>query len=66
MLLLLNAGKGYSQSNDTLPVSALQLAATYKGDFVSNFRGGISTGSTYLGLADLFLRFNTQKAGLWK
>jgi len=66
MLLLLNAENGYSQSNDVVPVSALQLKATYKGDFVSNFGGGISTGSTYLGLADLFLRFNTQKAGLWK
>ena len=64
MLLFLNAGIGYSQSSDA--VSALLLAATYKGDFVSNFRGGISTGSTYLGLADLFLSFNTQRAGLWK
>ena len=66
MLLLLNAENGYSQSNDVVPLSALQLKATYKGDFVSNFGGGISAGSTYLGLADLFLRFNTQKAGLWK
>lgn len=66
MLLFLNAGNGFSQTRDDEAVSALQLNATYKGDFVANFRGGIETGSTYLGLADLFLNFNTENAGLWK
>ena len=45
--------------------SAWKLDATYKGDFAANFRGGIKSGATYLGLADVFLYFNTQKAGLW-
>ena len=66
MLLFLNAVNGYSQTRDDNGGSGLQLNATYKGDFVSNFRGGIATGTTYLGLADLFLGFNTEKAGLWK
>ncbi len=48
------------------PGPAFQLSATYKGDFVSNLRGGIKTGTTYLGLADLFIGFDTEKAGLWK
>ena len=66
MVMLLNTLNGYSQTGDVDKASALQLNATYKGDFVSNFQGGITTGSTYLGLADLFLQFNTEKAGLWK
>jgi porin len=33
---------------------------------VSNFNGGISTGTTYLGLADLFVHFNTGNSGRWK
>jgi porin len=66
MLLLLKAVNGFSQTMDDDKPSAWQLNATYKGDFVSNFHGGIATGSTYLGLADLYLHFNTEKAGLWK
>lgn len=66
MLLLLNAVNGFSQMNDITRVSAVQLNATYKGDLARNFNGGIATGSTYMGLADLFVSFDTQKAGLWK
>lgn len=66
MAMLLNTLNGYSQSGDDDQASALHVYATYKGDFVSNFKGGIATGSNYLGLADLFLSFNTEKAGLWK
>lgn len=56
----------FSQTENESMTSAFQLSATYKGDFVHNFTGGISSGSTYLGLADLFLAFDTEKAGLWK
>lgn len=66
MLLLLNAVNGFSEVPDSLRLSAWQLNATYKGDFVNNFSGGIATGTTYLGLADFFLRFDAEKAGLWK
>jgi len=66
MLLLLNALNGFSESTDSIKSCAWQLNATYKGDLVTNFNGGISTGTTYLGLADLFLHFDTEKAGLWK
>ena len=66
MLFFLYAAYGYSQTYDDGLGSGIQLNATYKGDFVSNVRGGIATGSTYLGLADLFLHFNTENAGLWK
>lgn len=66
MLLLLNAMNGFAQSGNENRESALQLNATYKGDLVRNFSGGIAAGTTYLGLADLFIGFDTQKAGLWK
>jgi len=66
MLLLLNAVNGFSETTDSIKSCAWQLNATYKGDFVTNFNGGIVTGSTYLGLADLFLHFDAEKAGLWK
>lgn len=66
MLLFLATLNGFSEPADTLKPSAWQLNASYKGDFVTNFRGGIETGSTYLGLADLFIQFDTEKAGLWK
>ncbi|HZL10663.1 MAG TPA: carbohydrate porin [Prolixibacteraceae bacterium] len=66
MLMILNTRYGFSQNTDALKSQAWQLNASYKGDFVTNFRGGIKTGSTYLGLADLSLNFNTEKAGLWK
>ena len=65
-LLLLSAVKGFSQEGDEIRTSAIQLNAVYKGDFVYNMDGGIATGTTYLGLADLFIGFDTQKAGLWK
>ena len=66
MLLFLNAFNGVSQTPDIIKSSVWQLNATYKGDWVTNFSGGISTGTTFLGLADLFLTFDAEEAGLWK
>lgn len=66
MLMFLNSVKAFSQSVDKDKSTAWQLNATYKGDFATNFRGGIKTGSTYLGLADLFVSFNPEKMGWWK
>ena len=45
---------------------ALLFDASYVGDFVNNLHGGIKTGSAYLGMVNLFVEFNTGKAGLWK
>ena len=50
-----------AQKNDP----ALQVSASYTGDLVGNFKGGIKSGVTYLGLADLFLNLATEKAGWW-
>ena len=39
--------------------------ASYTGDLVDNFNGGIKTGTTYLGLLNFDFGFDTEKAGLW-
>lgn len=44
----------------------LSFEASYVGDNVNNLSGGIKTGSRYLGMANLQLNFDTEKAGLWK
>ncbi|MDD4921559.1 MAG: carbohydrate porin [Bacteroidales bacterium] len=46
--------------------SPLSFEASYIGDGLANFSGGLKKGATYLGLANLGLFFDTQKAGLWK
>lgn len=40
--------------------------ASYTGDAVRNFSGGIKTGNTYLGMASITIGFDTEKAHLWK
>ena len=66
VLLIFNALNSFSEAADSIQSATWQLNASYKGDCISNFRGGLKTGSTYLGLADLFLHFDAEKAGLWR
>ncbi len=40
--------------------------ASYFGENANNILGGIKTGSVYLGMVNLNLGFDTEKAGLWK
>jgi porin len=40
--------------------------ASYVADMFTNMKGGIRTGSGYLGMANMCVGFNTQLAGLWK
>lgn len=42
------------------------FSASYIGDLVTNYNGGINKGTDYLGLANLKMSFDTQKAKLWK
>ena len=59
-------GNGYSQENNPDKVSPVHLSVSYIGDIVSNLNGGIKKGTTYLGLANVKLTFNSEKANLWK
>ena len=52
---------------DTLSAdSPISFEASYLGDAVSNFSGGIRRGGAYLGMANLKLLFSTEKASLWR
>ena len=62
----LNASLAISQESTSLKESPVKLNASYIGDVVSNFSGGIKTGTTYLGLANLRVGFNTETANWWK
>lgn len=42
------------------------FGASYTGDNVNNLSGGIKAGSAYLGLANIRLNFDTEKAKIWK
>lgn len=44
----------------------LTFGASYIGDNVINFSGGINTGYAYLGLANLEISLDFENAGLWK
>jgi len=41
---------------------AISFGASYTGDMVSNFKGGIKTGTTYLGMATITCRFRFGKS----
>jgi porin len=45
--------------------SALTIAGGETFDFVSVYKGGLDQKETYVGLAELEVTFETQKAGLW-
>lgn len=44
----------------------ITIEGSYTGDVFSNLRGGIKTGSGYLGMASMSIGFDTEKAGWWK
>lgn len=59
---------GFSQT-DTSKIDnkkPFSFSASYIGEIVTNHSGGIRPGTNYLGLANLKMGFDTQKARLWK
>lgn len=46
--------------------SPLTYSASYVGDAVRNFHGGIKTDNGYLGCANIMINFSTDKANWWK
>jgi len=64
-LLILSAGR-ISAQNDTIEKkSPVTFEAAYIGDVVRNFSGGIKKGTSYLGLANFKISFDTKVAHLW-
>ena len=58
--VFIHAQIAFCQEND------FEVSAQYIGESFSNFKGGIRSGQTYLGLIDFGLSFNTSDIGLWK
>lgn len=58
--------QAFAQDGPDKKQDAVALGASYTGDNVNNLRGGIKTGSCYLGLAHLYINIDTKNAGLWK
>jgi porin len=56
----------FAQETFKNPKRPLTFEASYIGDNVNNLSGGIKTGSCYLGMANILLNFDFEKAGLWK
>lgn len=57
---------GFAQDNDSIKQNAFTFGASYIGDAGYNFGGGIKTGAVYMGMVNLKLGFDTEKAGWWK
>ena len=66
LVIALNLNAMEAPGDTTKQESPFSFKASYIGDAVSNFSGGIKTGTTYLGLANLKAGFNTQNARWWK
>jgi len=64
-LLFLISTQVFALQDSTKEVSPFSFNASYIGDVVSNFDGGIKTGTNYLGKANISLGFDTKKAGWW-
>lgn len=54
-----------AQVNDEDKDPVIDFSASYIGDVVTNFSGGITRGTRYLGLANFRMGINTRSLGLW-
>ncbi|MBN2635457.1 MAG: carbohydrate porin [Prolixibacteraceae bacterium] len=53
----------YTSEKEKVPVS---YKASYIADNINNISGGLKTGSSYLGMVNLKLLLDTEKAGFWE
>lgn len=63
LFLLVIGSPLWSQTESSSPFST---SFSYKGDLVNNMKGGISTGTTFAGIATAHFTFNLEKARWWK
>jgi porin len=66
VLLLISGLPAGAQETEVKKEDAFHFEASYAGDNVNNIHGGVKTGSCYLGMANLKIGFNSEKAGMWK
>lgn len=66
-VIILNFGfKSINGQTDTTKKNPFTFETSYIGDVFYNFSGGIQKGSSYLGMVNLKIGFNTEDAGWWK
>ncbi|MDO9152142.1 MAG: carbohydrate porin [Paludibacter sp.] len=56
----------YAKVLSSSPNESLTFKGSYIGESFNNLSGGIKTGSCYLGMANILMSFDVEKAGLWK
>lgn len=69
LLLIFFAGVvtgAYAEEKGETTEGPLSFGASYISDNVNNLSGGIRSGHGYLGMANFFLDFDAEKAGLWE
>ena len=54
------------ETNDSIRENGLYWGVSYIGDAVYNFRGGMKSAGTYMGMANFTIDFDTEQAGFWK
>ena len=65
-LILLSIQSLSAQEQPSPQSFPLSFEASYTGDGLGNFTGGIKKGASYLGMAQLGFTFDTEKSNLWK
>ena len=65
LLVILVSQTTNAQVDTSHKISPLTFEASYVGDVVNIFSGGIKKGSAYLGMANFKILLNTKDAGLW-
>ncbi len=65
-VLLLIAVRINGQEESQVKVSPVSIGASYTGDVVRNFSGGIKKGTSYLGLVNLRVSLDTKGARMWE
>ncbi len=66
LILIITITPFFILSQEEINKSPILFEAAYVGDGVSNFSGGIKTGTAYLGLINMAASINTEASGLWK
>lgn len=56
----------HGQENSAQKDPAFTFEAAYLGDAYGNARGGLKTGAGYMGMGNLCIGFDTEKAGWWR
>jgi porin len=67
IITLITGASTTTNTNRSIEIEGpLELEASYIGDVYGNFSGGLQTGAGFLGMANLKIGFDAEKAGWWK